>query len=60
MNKNRNGIKSHSLDTGGKIKGVNLKREAAGTNSMEHKESNVNKDTKPLHRKKICGKQREL
>ena len=50
MNKNRNGIKSHSLDTGGKIKGVNPKQEAAGNMAWNmHKESNVNKDTKPLH-----------
>ena len=49
MNRNRNGIKLHGLDTGGKVKGGIMKQEAADTKySMKHKESNIRKKLKPL------------
>ena len=49
MNRYRNGIKLHGLDTGGKVKGGILKQEAADTKyRMEHDESNVKKDNKSL------------
>ena len=48
MNRNRNGIKLHGLDTGEKVKGGMTKQEVADTKySIEHKESNVKKETKP-------------